>query len=447
MTQSAARRKLFFEAAAIAAHLALALRLRVIAWPEVTTPAYLWSKGLLMYRDIKFVHTPGMMAILALTFRTLGVHAGTLHVFSLVGPLIAHGFLLAATRGITLMNRAIASIFFLSFFYGWNGNSVWPVPIIAALAIPVALELENERFIRAGALIGAMILLKQTSAYLLLVLLAGIILSGRFRRAPAVFAAAALPYFATASAFAAVGAGAYYFRWTLIVPVATGHAIVSYPSPGDILKIGLAFAPLMAWTLRKKTPRGKIRSGWLLATAAGLAMIVLPRFDFMEAVAAVPCLALGAARWMEEGGGAPQFFRRAAVATLGLSFAATIALGDVFDGRILFWDDEPALRRLIEEVRTLPAAPLVSQVWENVLPQTGRLPPGGLYVHPWLTYDGPFDNVSRRIAEAAGKERALVVSQSPAGKDARRVGPYWIERAGDESGASRFPPSQTSRTR
>jgi len=170
-------------------------------------------------------------------------------------------------------------------------------------------------------------------------------------------------------------------------------------------------------------------------------MIVLPRFDFMEAVAAVPCLALGAARWMEDGGAAPRIFRRAAVATLPLSFAATIALGETFDGRVLFWDSEPAFRRLVGEVRKLPPAPLVSNIWENLLPRTGRLPPGRLYVHPWLSYDAPFDDVGRRIADAARNEHALVVSQWPSRPGARRVGPYWIERAGGGDsglGASRF---------
>ncbi|HKB70010.1 MAG TPA: hypothetical protein VKH46_04145, partial [Thermoanaerobaculia bacterium] len=174
----------------------LALTLRATAWPEVTTPAYLWSRGLLMYRDIKFVHTPGMMGLLALAFHFFGVHATVLRGFALIGPLAAHGFLLAETRGFALAHRSIASIFLLSFLYGWQGNSVWPVPLLAAFAIPVALALERGSWARAGLLIGTMILIKQTSAYLLLVVLVAVVLSRHLRRAARVLAIASLPYFA-----------------------------------------------------------------------------------------------------------------------------------------------------------------------------------------------------------------------------------------------------------
>jgi len=443
------RRRYAFEVAAIAANLALALTLRATAWPEVTTPAYLWSRGLLMYRDIKFVHTPGMIGLLAAAFRLFGVGGVALHVFSLVGPIGAHGFLLRETRKYSLASRAIGSLFFLSFFYGWNGNSIWPVPMIAALAIPAARALEERHLSRAAALIGLMILLKQTSAYLLIVVVVGVLLSGKPKAAAAIVAISSVPYFAAAAAFSILGAGRDFVRWTLVVPFTMAGAIASYPSGGDIARIALAFGPLIAWTIRRDSSE-RNTSRWLLATAFGLALITLPRFDFLEAVAAVPCLALGASRWMQEGARRGFAIRATFSATIAGSFAATLALGGIFDRSLLFWNGEPAFERLIREIDRMPAAPLVSKIWENVLPRTGRLPPGRLYFHPWLPYEGPVDGVAERIEDAAHRENAIVVSFSRSNASAERCGPYWIERAGDErpaSSASRNAPPQVSTVR
>jgi hypothetical protein len=382
-----------------------------------------------MYRDIKFVHTPGMIGLLAVMFRVFGVHRAVLHAFSLIGPLAAHGILLREMRTFSLTNRAIGSLFFLSFFYGWNGNSIWPVPLIAALAIPVARALEDDRFSRAAILIGMMILFKQTSAYLLVIVVIRVLIAGKPKRAAAIAGLAGLPYFIAAALFTLPGAGRDYFLWTLVIPFSTSGAIATPPAFGDIVKIGVCFLPLIGWTFVRESPRRG--PGWLLTTTVGLTLIVVPRFDFLEAVAAVPCLALGAGRWMEQGARLPRAIRRAVSTTIGASFAATVALGGTFDGSLLFWNGEPSFERLIREIRRMPSAPLVSEIWENVLPRTGRLPPGRLYFHPWLYYDGPVEHVAERIQRAAKKENAIVVSFSPPPSEVRRSGPYWLGRAGD----------------
>ena len=108
------RREAAFTGAALAVHIALALRLRAVAWPEVTTPAYLWYRGLLLYRDVKFVHAPGMMGILAVLFGALGPGAVALRVFALIGPVASHVALIRATRGGSLLNRSLASAFLLA---------------------------------------------------------------------------------------------------------------------------------------------------------------------------------------------------------------------------------------------------------------------------------------------------------------------------------------------
>ncbi len=148
-------------------HAALALRLRTVAWPEVTTPAYLWSRGMMMYRDIKFVHTPGLMGPLAAAFAAFGENATVLRLFAIAGPLAAHGFLLAHTRSLSAGRRILASLFFVALFYSFDGNAVWPTALMSALAIPIAIGLARGRLRTAGLLIGLAILMKQTAAYVL----------------------------------------------------------------------------------------------------------------------------------------------------------------------------------------------------------------------------------------------------------------------------------------
>src|SRR5262245_3375057 len=78
----------------LALHLLIALTLRTVAWPEVTAPGHLWSRGWLMYRDIRFQHTPGTMGTLALGFAAFGSHAWFLRFYAILWPLIAHVALL-----------------------------------------------------------------------------------------------------------------------------------------------------------------------------------------------------------------------------------------------------------------------------------------------------------------------------------------------------------------
>src|SRR5205814_7002016 len=113
---------------------------RLIAWQEVTSPAYLMSRGLLLYRDIKFVHTPGLMAMLAVAFRVFGVHDWVLRTFGVFWGLLAHALVLRETRGGRILSRAAASAVFLALFFSWSGSSIWPTTILAALPLPIARE-------------------------------------------------------------------------------------------------------------------------------------------------------------------------------------------------------------------------------------------------------------------------------------------------------------------
>ena len=106
---------------ALAAHLAIALTLRATAWPEVTTAGYLWSRGMLMYRDIKFLHTPGTIGMLALVCAAFGPSTAAVRAFAIAWPLAAHALLLRETRGLRPSSRVLASAFFLAVFFSSDG--------------------------------------------------------------------------------------------------------------------------------------------------------------------------------------------------------------------------------------------------------------------------------------------------------------------------------------
>ncbi|HSS43939.1 MAG TPA: hypothetical protein VLO07_01260 [Thermoanaerobaculia bacterium] len=412
----------------LCAHAALALRLRTVAWPEVTTPAYLWSRGMLMYRDIKFIHTPGLMGALAAAFLAFGASAGLLRVFALLGPLVAHGFLLGHTRRLPPGQRIVASGFFLALFYASDGNAVWPTVLMSALAIPIAIALARGRVPSAGLLIGFAVLMKQTAAYVLLLAAARLALEHRFRSAARLLLFGSLPFLAVTAVFALLGSGREMVRWTLRMPLVM-RPLISTGLPGAFPLAMLLFAFLPATLEAFTEPEGeeRDRASWLLLVAAGFAWMAYPRFQMLQTVAAVPCLALSAALFMSREARWRPRAATAFVALFAASRAATIAAGGDFDGKVLFWNDEPAFDELIGRLRKLPPGSKVySQLWGNVLPRGGFLPPGGIYVHPWLDRYFPGEGLDAAIRKAAVRERAYVVGYRSSGATGEVVGPYRI---------------------
>ena len=424
--------------AVLAVHVVLALRLRVVAWPEVTTPGYLWSRGLEMYRDIKREHTPGATGLLAAAFLAFGVRAGTLQAFALAGPLAAHVAILRQTRPFSAGVRLLASAFFLALFYAADGNAVWPTVLMCALAIPAASALSRGRPVRAGLLLGFAILLKQTAAYALMLAAVALIFRRRPRDAAALFLAGSAPYAVALALFAAVGAGGDMLRWTLVVPFTVAVPVARFaPSLGTLAAVVLPFLPVAVEAAREDRGEFDVSARDLLLIAAGLTLICFPRFDMLQTVAGVPPLAVGAARLMRRPPRRWAVGARLFAATMVLSRGAVLAAGGTFDGCLLFWNDEPAFNALIERLRAMPPAPVRSELWGNVLPRSGRLPPGNLWVHPWFDWFFGVDRVGDRIAAASARPGTIVVSFRGTRPRGEAIGPYEIRVVG---GAPAAPP-------
>lgn len=417
--------------AAIGVHLAFALSLRVTAWPEVTTPAYLWSRGMLLYRDIKFQHGPGTMGTLALAFLAFGVHTWVVRAYAIVWPLVAHLFVLRQTRSFGLPERALASAFFLTAFFSLDGHAVWPTTIMTALALPIAAALSRDRILRAGLLIGVAILFKQTAAYVLVFAVVGLAFERRWRSAAILLLAGSIPYWATVAVFAGLGAGPEMLRWTVEVPFSIKPAFVSArPTVFDASVLLFAFFPTIADSLLERPGEYSVRSRWLLLVALGFAAICYPRFTVLQMVAAIPCLAVGAARFLRRRPPLP-LFRLAAygfIVTFVVMRGVVLGSGRDFDGKVLFWNQEPALDALAARLRRFPPnTPLYSPLWDNVLPRAGLLPPGRLYVNPYFDWFFPVDDVGDRIQAALRAQGGVVVGYRGAPSDEDVIGPYRIQ--------------------
>jgi Dolichyl-phosphate-mannose-protein mannosyltransferase len=415
---------------ALVAHIALALSLRVSVWPEVTTPGYLWSRGLLLYRDIKFQHAPGTIGLLALAFHFFGEKGWVVRTFAMVWPLLAHVFVLKETRPFELPKRALTSAFLLASFYASDGSAVWPTVVIAALAIPIAAALSRGEMLLAGLAIGVAILFKQTAAYVLFLAVAALLADRRFRDAGKLVLAGSLPYLSTLLVFFALGAGADMVRWTVEVPFTVRPAIARFHA--DVFSFAmvvLAFLPLVIEAGLERPGEYATNGRWLVLVAAGLALICYPRFDLLQTVAAVPCLAVGAARLMSR---QPMLLRRAAIAfvtTITLSRGIVLASGGQFDGKLTYWNDEVDLNKLVARLRQLPPeTPLDACVFANVLPRTGLLPPGRLYVHPYFDWFFPVDRIGERIRKAAEAPGTVRVDFRNPKSKGEVIGPYQITR-------------------
>jgi hypothetical protein len=419
-----------FAVAALAVHIVLALSLRSTAWPEVTTPGYLWSRGWLMYRDIKLLHTPGTTGTLALGFLAFGPSTWFLRAYAAFWPLVGHFFLLRETRRFSLFARVCGSAFFLVVFFLSEGNAVWPTVVMTAFAIPIAGALSRRRMVEAGLLIGIAILFKQTAAYLLMLSALVLLLDRRVKETLRLVAVACAPYFAVLAVFAALGAATDMLRWTVVVPFLVGADIAQFDvGPMTIVNFIATFLPLAVDAWLERPGEREVSSRWLLVVAVGLAAIAFPRFNLMNAVGAVPCLALGAARLMSRPNRAVAVPAAAFVLVLTISRGAILFAGSEFDGRVRYWNENPNFNALIERLRQLPPDTRIrSELWGNVLPRAERLPPGDVYQHTWLYWFLPIDHTGERMQAALAKPGTVIVKARDATSKGEIVGPYVIVR-------------------
>jgi hypothetical protein len=423
------RDSLRFEILILLLHLLLALAVRAVAWPEITTPAYLWSRGMLLYRDVKFLHTPGLIGLLALAFRVFGPHTLVVRAFAIAGPLVGHALVLRQTRSLRPWRRALVSAFYVVCLFVADGNAVWPVVLMAALSLPIASELTRGRWLRAGLWIGAAILMKQTAAFVLVVAVFVLLARKSFRAIPPLLIGAALPYAAALAAFTLLGAAGEMILWTVLVPFQV-QEVTFAPGAFTLGVLAVCFLPTIAAAALETTPRDP-SAAWLLAVAFGFTLLCYPNFLLLQTVAALPCLAVGAARLLEIVPPRVSRWVAAGLFVFTVSRATILVAGTSLDGRVRFWNEDPDFNALIERLRRFPEDSRVhSELWDNVLPRAGRLPPGRVWVHPWLRWYFGIENVRERVLQAAREPGTIWVDYRTGLPGGERVGPFAIQRIG-----------------
>ena len=102
------------------------------------------------------------------------------------------------------------------------------------------------------------------------------------------------------------------------------------------------------------------------------------------------------------------------VSVFAATTAATVLAGDALDGKVQYWNDTPEIVALVERLRAFPRdTPVDADIWENILPQTGMLPPGHWYVHPLLVpFVAPVDSIGERLQRTRNIPGALRVRRN-----------------------------------
>ena len=437
--------------AALAALLAGALPFLVsaTAWPEIVTPAWFVTRGMRLYDQILFPHTPALILLTALAGSVFGFHGSVLRAVPAGALAAAAALLVLGTRP----HRAARVGPLVGFFAGLpllalltvytEGPALWPEPFLAPFLLAGVLLLErHERtgapgpLALAGLVFGFAILVKQTAAWPLLAAFLWVAIRSRRRsgRAAATFAAAgALPYAGFALSWALAFRTTAHVRWTLVYPVFSGMSreIATTVTRADVHEALVLALPLAALFLAgaASSPARGLRSP-LAAVALSTAGMAWPRFGLLHLAGATGLVVLAACRALvvlrasvRQAAARPARTPAARTLALGLSGAAlAIAFGvavlgagplvlDAVHGPLFFWDDTTT--RALADAARARAAPgsemFVFEPHQTLYPRTGTLSPGGFYVNPQFWYCLARDRGDERLVAALAERPGLPI--------------------------------------
>lgn len=411
---------------------ALPFIVSVTAWPEIVTPAWFVTRGLRLYDQIFFPHTPALILLTALAGASFGFRAAVLRALPAVALAAAAALVVIGTRP----HRASGAGPLAGFFAGLplllllsiytEGPALWPEPFLTPFLLGGVLLLErHERTgaprdaALAGLVFGAAILIKQTAVWAALGAFA-LLLSRRARgRDLALFAGAvASPYAAFALAWIACFRTFAHMRWTLVLPLFSGHSreIAAPAMTADLHEAIVLFLPFPALALLRHAGRtARLRSPAALVALSCLGM-AWPRWGLLHLAAMTGLAALAGARAVLL---APAMLRRMLgraaprarqlAAALGMAtlitflgvvlFGAGSLLVDALGGPLRFWDDRTTRLEAASVRARVPAGGelFVFGGRQTLYPITGTLAPGRLYVNPSFWYYLNKDRLDERL--------------------------------------------------
>ncbi|HEV8266859.1 MAG TPA: glycosyltransferase family 39 protein, partial [Thermoanaerobaculia bacterium] len=273
----------------------------ITAWPEVVTPSYLIARGLRLYDDIKFPHTPLLTLSTALFGRVLGFSASFLRadvaiVLAATAALVVAGVRPSRRRSaraalVGFLLGVPLLVFLVSYTEGpalWYEHAIAPVLLAATLALEAFERRGRARFLVAsGLLLGTAVLVKQTSAWAALAAIVWLAVRSRRRSSRGAIllsASIAAPFLAFALLWAALFRTVAHLFWTFIVPVFHPHAreIGVLPDAAALHESLVLLFPVAAFfLLRRALPSARLfrsPAPWITLGGFGTAW---PRFGLL----------------------------------------------------------------------------------------------------------------------------------------------------------------------
>lgn len=435
------------------------------AWPEVVTPAYFISHGLVMYRDILFPHTPLLSHLTAAVGLLFGFSATTFRGIVALSVAATSVLVVLGARGrrqtaalVVGLSVGVPMVLLLTVYT--EGPALWPDNWMAPLLLGAALALGAfERsgrlsgLLGGGVLLGIAILVKQTSAWVALAGALWLVLASR-RRSPAallrLLLAVSAPYTLFVLGWFVVQGDWSHLRWTLLVPLQMGRAADNlHVLDGDqLLEMVALVLALPAFVLARYSLPAAWRvsspAGWLLAGCLGMTYPRGGPLHVAASVGLVAVLLVWAVRLL--GHSAKRWYRRrvpvrrlacfvgGAACALTSVGVAVLGGGDLLVGRLggptFYWDDVETTRlAAIVRARVRPGDEvlLYNVPRDTLYPLTGARSPGGVYVNTgfWdcLNKEGADE---RLVAELSRRPGLLVLYSEPdSGQvELRRTGIY-----------------------
>jgi 4-amino-4-deoxy-L-arabinose transferase-like glycosyltransferase len=398
----------------IAAHLLLLLNLKFTAWPEMLLWPYLWIHNLLPYKDVAIVHTPLLVAKLAIFYKLFGVGILQLKVFT--WALIVFSDLLVYWVTKKLWNRktALAAVAIFAFWQiFFDGNGLWFDLMLAPLSLITFYLLQQKKYFWTGVLWATMFLTKQTAVWFLIPVGFYSIKDLRlkiqdFRNLVIGVLSVLIPFIIILWVF---GILPDFYKWAInfgvfILPKASGQ--IQLPDLKNLIVTAFPFLMFVPLILKSKFKNLSLLV-WSVAGVLG----AYPRFEYFHFQPGLPFLAIASGivltNLVSKDNLIKVFIIFYAVGSLYLF--ASFFIRNWGEGTRFFETDVLEVAAYVKNNSKPDDAIFVMNWWDNIYPLTGTLP-GTI---PWVPQLSWYQEVpgiqEKEVADLKSSKPKLILLQ------------------------------------
>lgn len=247
-------------------------------WP------YLFSKGLVLYKDIFFIYPPFYYLLLSGWDKFAGISLGSLQAFS---------YLIIAVTDLALYwcagRRLWPVVIYIPLQVFFEGNGMWPDQLLAPIFLLGYQAVKTQRYLLLGVAVGLALMTKQTAAYTALVLIAAMAVgrtgTGSWWR----FLAGSAAVFGIILLYLLQSQSGPFFiaqAWTYIITYHAGNTLQQlWPTGGQMVVLLLVFAPPIFFGLHR-------RRYFLVIMTLAATLGMFTRFSYFHLQPALPFLAM-----------------------------------------------------------------------------------------------------------------------------------------------------------